>query len=397
MGMLTGTSVYVLGSSSQYLATVNYYDRQNRLIQQIGDNHLGYVDVVSNQYNFAGEQTGSQRVTTPLAGTPVTVQDRYVNDHLGRLLDTWESFQGGTEVDISHNTYNEVDQKVTESLHTKSGEGFGPPGPSTITEDTTLTTRKTDIARDSILLKPNFSFTATAGNSYIAAIGYGSAQTEEFRYNIRGWLTNINNGTLNNNGITQTDPKALFGESITYWESSPLSDATPQYNGNISGFTWRNKIEDTGKPGVTTGGQGYSFVYDNVNRFIQNSYYTQAGGDSFDKNTSNANTETLSGFDYMGNITSLERKDKDGNDLNDLVYFYDTPSGNVLTEVDDGGTENRSGTFTYDGNGNMTADSYKGITIHYNYLNLPDTVTKSAINSKLIITYDAAATNCRSS
>lgn len=283
----------------QYLVTVNYYDKQNRLIQQIGDNHLGYVDVVSNQYNFAGEQTGSQRVTTPLPGTPVTVQDRYVNDHLGRLLDTWESFQGGDEVDISHNVYNEVDQKVTESLHTKSGESFGP-AVSSITRTTTLSAGTSDVARDSIRLKPSFHFTASDTSAYTAAIGTGSAQTEEFRYNIRGWLTNINNGTLTP-GTTMSDSSALFGESITYWESSPLSDAVPQYNGNISGFTWRNRTESL--PGRTNGGQGYSFVYDNVNRFMSNSYYTQHGGsETFDRDTSDAYTEILSGYDYMGRL-----------------------------------------------------------------------------------------------
>ncbi|WP_345107479.1 hypothetical protein, partial [Mucilaginibacter panaciglaebae] len=78
-------------------------------------------------------------------------------------------------------------------------------------------------------------------------------------------MTQINNGTLTNDGITQTDPNALFGESITYYETSPLSGATPQYNGNISGMTWRNRIEASGKPGVVTGGQGYTIGYDNVN------------------------------------------------------------------------------------------------------------------------------------
>jgi RHS repeat-associated protein len=45
--------------------------------------------------------------------------------------------------------------------------------------------------------------------------------------------------------------------------------------------------------------------------------------------------------------------------------------------------------YTYDKNGNMEKDANKGITdIHYNYLNLPDTV-KFSNNNTMIFTYDA--------
>ncbi|WP_345106635.1 DUF6443 domain-containing protein, partial [Mucilaginibacter panaciglaebae] len=267
MGMLTGSTVYVLGSDSLWLATVNYYDKQNRLIQQIGDNHLGRVDVVNNRYNFTGQLTGSERIIRPLQDTVVDVKDRYVYDHLNRLMDTYESFRGAAEVDISHNVYNEIGQKVSEGLH---ATGTVPPNsmPATatdITENSTVTGTKQDVATNSVKLEPGFSYTASGANTYVAAIGKLFAQSQEFRYNIKGWVTQINNGTLTNDGITQTDPNALFGESITYYESSPLAGATPQYNGNISGMTWRNRIEASGKPGVVTGGQGYTIGYDNVN------------------------------------------------------------------------------------------------------------------------------------
>ncbi|MFD2872654.1 RHS repeat-associated core domain-containing protein [Mucilaginibacter ximonensis] len=199
-------------------------------------------------------------------------------------------------------------------------------------------------------------------------------------------MTNINNGTLTNDGITQTDPNALFGESITYYETSPLSGATPQYNGNISGMTWRNKIEASGKPGVTTGGQGYTIDYDNVNRLTEADYYTQSGS-SFSPNASNAFKEQVTGYDEMGNINRLDRSDKNGFALNSLFYTYGT-YGNQLTSIYDNVLHPVMGTFSYDGNGNMTADTYNGITLHYNYLDLVDTVYKGS--SKLVFTYDAA-------
>ncbi|MFD2872652.1 DUF6443 domain-containing protein [Mucilaginibacter ximonensis] len=388
MGMLTGSTVYVLGSSNQWLTTVNYYDKQNRLIQQIGDNHLGHVDVVNNQYNFVGQLTGSQRIITPLQDTVVDVKDRYVYDHLNRLMDTYESFRGAAEVDISHNVYNEISQKVTEGLHARGIVPVGalPATAAVITENSTVTGTKQDIATDSVLLKPGFSYTASGTDTYLAAIGNIFAQSQEFRYNIKGWVTNINNGTLTNDGITQTDPNALFGESITYYETSPLSGATPQYNGNISGMTWRNKIEASGKPGVTTGGQGYTIDYDNVNRLTEADYYTQSGS-SFSPSGINAFKEQVTGYDEMGNINRLDRSDKGGFALNSLFYTYGT-YGNQLTSIYDNVLHPVMGTFSYDGNGNMLTDTYNGITLHYNYLDLVDTVYKGS--SKLVFTYDAA-------
>lgn len=388
MGMLTGSSVYVLGSSNQRLITVNYYDKQNRLIQQIGDNHLGRVDVVNNQYNFTGQLTRSERIIRPLQDTVVDIKDRYVYDHLNRLMDTYESFRGAAEVDISHNVYNEIGQKVSEGLHAR---GIVPPGSlpasaSVITETGTVTGTKYDIATDSVLLKPNFSYTASGTNAFVASIGKIFAQSQEFRYNIKGWVTNINNGTLSNDGVTQTDPNALFGESVTYYESSPLAGAVPQYNGNISGMTWRNKIEASGKPGVATGGQGYTIGYDNVNRLSTTSYFTQTGS-TFTRKTNDALTEQVPLYDEMGNIYNLNRKDKNGFIVNSLFYTYGT-LGNQLTKVIDNGLHLITGTFSYDGNGNMLTDTYKGITIHYNYLDLPDTISKGS--SKLVFTYDAA-------
>jgi RHS repeat-associated protein len=61
---------------------------------------------------------------------------------------------------------------------------------------------------------------------------------------------------------------------------------------------------------------------------------------------------------------------------------------NQLTSINDGGTQNITGTFTYDANGNMLTDSKKNITITYNYLDLPDTVKQGS--SKLVFSYDAA-------
>jgi len=175
IGVLTGVSVYVLGTSSQRLVTVNYYDKFNRLIQQLSDNHLGQVDVVNNQYNFFGQLTGSQRSIAPFSSAPYVIQERYAYDQVDRLLDTYEKFRDSTYIDISHNVYNEIGQKVSEGLNS-FGSGSLPSSAKNITENTTINNSRQDIASESVVLLPGFKFTGAADKSYLAAIGFGFSQ-----------------------------------------------------------------------------------------------------------------------------------------------------------------------------------------------------------------------------
>ena len=63
-GLVTGQSIFLLGSAGTFLTTVSYYDAENRLIQQVKDNHLGQVDTITNQYNFIGELVKSKSHTS---------------------------------------------------------------------------------------------------------------------------------------------------------------------------------------------------------------------------------------------------------------------------------------------------------------------------------------------
>ena len=70
-----------------------------------------------------------------------------------------------------------------------------------------------------------------------------------------------------------------------------------------------------------------------------------------------------------------------------LGYDY---TGNQLTKVTDCGNtaygfKARSSSYGYDVNGNMISDSGKGIGITYNYLNLPETVTKFSENTTYLM------------
>ncbi len=112
-----------------------------------------------------------------------------------------------------------------------------------------------------------------------------------------------------------------------------------------------------------------------------------------------------------GNIKALQRKGPGGAQIDNLTYNYGTGStfSNKLLYVQDNTThsadkakgfvDGNAGTatdYTYDVNGNMTRDLNKGIgtttadatnLITYNFLNLPETVTKGTNSIRYI--YDA--------
>ena len=59
---------------------------------------------------------------------------------------------------------------------------------------------------------------------------------------------------------------------------------------------------------------------------------------------------------------------------------------------------NSTPTYVYDANGNLIQDKNKGVTITYNYLNLPQTLTFDGTNGKsgnITFTYDATGKKWR--
>ncbi|MEZ4826248.1 MAG: hypothetical protein R3C61_08130 [Bacteroidia bacterium] len=107
-------------------------------------------------------------------------------------------------------------------------------------------------------------------------------------------------------------------------------------------------------------------------------------------------------YDDNGNITSLIRNGwisgESYGDIDKLTYSYDGDYANQLTAISEisdltrGFKKISSGAdgYTYDNNGNLTADGYRGITsITYNHLNLPAKITYDA-TKYIEFTYDAS-------
>ena len=205
-------------------------------------------------------------------------------------------------------------------------------------------------------------------------------QHVDYRYNIRGWLSRINNSNLN---TADGGPNDYFGMEFGYNNDLGLGTFTPQYNGNISATKWSADLglgmailnEPTER--------AYKFTYDPLNRLLDANYSIKAAS----WNISKAHRETIS-YDLNGNIQTLFRANSKGGLMDWLVYDYGsgTSRSNRLLSVTDNGivTEgfkdaNASGNdYTYDANGNVTLDKNKKIgSIKYNnYLNLNTEIVK---------------------
>jgi len=274
---------------------------------------------------------------------------RFTYDPSGRLINTWHSLNGNTEVLLAQNAYNELGQLIDKKLH---------------------------------------STNSTASDA---------KQSIDYRYNVRGWLTSINDASLAATYITNDDTGDLFGMNLGYNDDLGTGNtANLQYNGNINAIKW--------SAGLGLGAikeMAYKFSYDPMNRLTGASNLQASTLDTWTTGQYDENGLT---YDLNGNIKTLQRKGAGGVSIDNLSYTYTAATGNQLQSVtdtapaaskdkgfNDGSTSGSD--YTYDANGNMTIDKNKSITtaITYNYLNLPEKIVRSG-SSNIVYFYDATGT-----
>ena len=253
-----------------------------------------------------------------------SIVEEYEFDHALRPTNSWHQLGTNSRILLSRNNYNALGEKIEKRLHS-------------------TTTTATD-----------------------------AKETIDYRYNIRGWLTSIND--------PQVSTK-LFAMNLKY--NDPTTTGGPAtYNGNISEIIWRN------------GGsykQSYKYTYDSLNRLKEAIYYNLDSTKRNGRFTELIGGVAAKGYDLNGNILKLTRygrvDEKSFNKVDDLKYYY---KGNQLTRVDDAVSFNAmeqgfkelvktTNEYSYDSSGRLAVDLNKGVTsIVYNYMNLPRKVTKNS-------------------
>ncbi|MDQ1166042.1 DUF6443 domain-containing protein [Flavobacterium sp. SORGH_AS_0622] len=321
-GLASGswTRAVTAASSTAGETSTIFYDDKARPVKNYLHNYLGGYTSSESKIDFAGKTLYSITKHKRTSGnTEITVREEFTYSPQDRLLTHTHQINGGAVQLLADNTYDALGQLESKKVGNNTGDPL---------------------------------------------------QKVDFKYNIRGWLTAINQTS---NLQQDTDPVDLFAFKINYnTTQTSAAGVSALYNGNISETFWKTASDVTER--------AYGYKYDNLNR-LKNAVYEKNGV------TTSAYDENLT-YDKNGNIKKLSRKgDYDpqvGNiDIDDLVYTYNANT-NQLTKVVDN-SNNVSGfndankaddDYSYDDNGNMITDKNKNITaISYNHLNLPKKIT----------------------
>lgn len=213
----------------------------------------------------------------------------------------------------------------------------------------------------------------TTGTSFIQSIDY--------RYTIQGQLSAINNAQLNADANLNDDTDDYFGMELLYNNVESGLNNDQHFNGNIAAIKWKS----IGASNGAVDQKSYKYTYDKSGKLKSAAFQMHSG--SIWSKEAGVHNEAMS-YDHNGNIKSLQRNARkhqiDGviasytnETIDNLTYAYNSTYGDRLDKVEDAATgagfnNGTSGTttdYTYDLNGNLTADKNKGIdSIHYNFL-----------------------------
>lgn len=339
-GLPTGSWVRVLTGPNETSGNLSImlYDSKSRMIRLHEKNYLGGYTINDSKIDFSGKVT--QTVTEhekSNTGSPTIIKEDFAYTNQDRLLSHTHQINpnsGRAPELLKSNEYDELGNLVIKSV---------------------------------------------GGNDLSGANAF---QKVNYSYNIRGWLTGINDGWPQ-----RSDPADLFVFGIKY--DNPES-ATPLYNGNISETSWQTSSDMVKRK--------YSYSYDALNRLRDASYQ------KFEQNyqVTQAYDETIE-YDKNGNIKHLKRNGNNdgtfGIEIDNLVYDYNPQKPNELSKVTDGSLDRNNGfadglnsgnDYSYDAYGNMKSDLNKNLTeIRYNHLNLPTSIVFGTGPNNISYLYDA--------
>ena len=291
-GLVTWSRVRVLDSSLQ-LATVNIYDDRGRVIQTQSENITGGIDVTTTQYSWAGWLLVTVQKQQEKKGTvsqTTVVVTKMTNDDLGRLVRT-EMKQSNSSI----------------------AQGAMPDNYATISE----------IGYDALGQVANKKI----GRRRSSASAYTTTplETQDYDYNIRGWLLGVNRGYVKDAATTSTTATATTtavssGEMFTESSMDIQSVSFPSKNffgfdlgydrrdnGRINGLLYDTARFDGNITGMTWKGDNdrkiYDFGYDPVSRLTA-AKFGQLTGSTFSNATVKYDVSNLT-YDGNGNILTM--------------------------------------------------------------------------------------------
>ncbi|HAD96036.1 MAG TPA: hypothetical protein DCG19_01455, partial [Cryomorphaceae bacterium] len=264
-------------------------------------------------------------------------------------------------------------------------------------------------------------------------LGDMNIQGLDYAYTLQGWLKAVNSSSLGkgqtyaafdlgkdgqgNNGLNRAYTADAFGFELDYFSGdySPIGttgfvapvlggdnplDTTFRslYNGNIGRMI--SAFNDNVQEPVAVHAANYR--YDQLNRLATYESYQEENlnASNVSSNASSLGYKTRYAYDPNGNISTLERWNQSGAQMDDLAYIYDTNStsgfmrNRLLQVVDSVGVVNTTDlntqpvdNYSYDAIGNMISDNVEGISsIQWNVQGKVTSISKSGGN--IYFTYD---------
>jgi|GEM_PF-5689280 len=361
----TGQKRLMLGTSNWLIKAI-FYDQYDRPIQIQSNNHLTLAVQDKSSFLYKDLVHVDRTKTTHVGATTVNVIQRYTYDNAWRTAGIFHTINSNSEQQVAAYQYNALGQLIMKQLH-------------------------------------------NTGATFL--------QNVDMRYNIRGWLSSINNAKLTSDGgVTNNDTNDYFGMELFYNQTDSTSSLnnTLSYNGNISAVKWKG-------PGYAAGNQGqrsFNLTYDQSDKLVSASFKANAtSAYTWTKEAGTLNESVT--YDYNGNITGLQRYQNQRGltysqsqesvtvtssplQIDNLTYSY-TPGTNQLVKVTDA-TSNPAGftdgaslptEYSFGPLGNLTADQNKGISsTTYNVLGKPQQVTFTN-GTSVVYTYDAQGNKLR--
>ncbi|WP_346320974.1 DUF6443 domain-containing protein [Chitinophaga sp. YIM B06452] len=317
-GLVTGTKTRLV-ETGEWITAANYYDKESRLLQSVGNNIKSGMDVLTNRYDFSGKLLSSYlRQQNPLSPQDQVITLLTVNnyDYGGRLVSVEKALNGGARKTVAANEYNEPGQQKKKTL----GDNL---------------------------------------------------ESLEYEYNVRGWTKGINKNFAASGGTH------YFGTSLHYDDGI----STGRYNGNISAITWRSKSDLSWRSydyiydasgrlknaDFRENSTGSWQKNPNIDFTVSNLLYDANGNitSMHQKGMKNGTSSTIDQLNYTYAAT--------GNQLSRVVDATNDPQ----TMLGDFKDLNPASTvdYVYDPNGNLVFDHNKNIqSIQYNHLNLPSRI-----------------------
>jgi RHS repeat-associated protein len=315
-----------------WTSNYSFYDTSGRVIGSQTINHLGGYTKKEILLDFSGVVKDSYVYHKRTSNdSEIRVKEIFQYDHQNRILSHSHLVNNGSIEPLRINVYNELGQLTTKKLGKDDDDA--------------------------------------------------SLQSVDYKYNIRGWMTEINN--------PDDLGSDFFAMRLKYQNPQDTQYGFARYNGNISEIDWKTASDKVYRR--------YAYKYDSLNRLSEGIFLTPY----LTSETENHFYDEKVTYDFNGNIKTLNRFQKPLSDSNiamqidELTYEYDNANiSNKLVKVTDN-QPNFSGypvggnLIDYDLNGNMTTQVDKGITsIIYNYLNLPKQIIGSLGNTSYLYRAD---------